>query len=80
MCWREPDSWEEPGAEVTCGDAIESYEKLDQATEEFEPILKMVYGVEPFDKARFMECIDELAHTLGIKSYNQQMILGVSNA
>lgn len=80
MCWREAHTWEEPGVEVTCGDAIESYEKLTTATEEFEPILKMVYGKEPFDREFFMQCIDELAQTLGIKSYNADIVLGVVNA
>ncbi len=77
MCYREPDSLEEPGAEVICGDAIESYEKLDQIQEEFEPILKMIYGRIAYNEKDILECVDNIAELLGMKSYN---IPGVINA
>ncbi len=80
MCWKELDTWEEPGAEITCGDAIESYEKLATASEEFEPILRMAYGKDPFDKEIFMMCLDELAHTLGFKHNDGEIILEAKNA
>lgn len=59
--------YDEPYAEPECFYCNEKAENLDTVKEWMDGLLKQLYGHEPYDALMIENCLDEMAHAVGLK-------------